>query len=110
MKEEALQKAQSIFNESGINITVNGKRHLGAPLGTNAFAQSFVETKVADWVNEIKRLSVVARTQPQAAYAVLTHGFMGRWAYLKRSMPGIEGLLQPLEDAIRHHLLPAITG
>ena len=110
VKEEALQKAQSIFNESGINITVNGKRHLGAPLGTNAFAQSFVETKVADWVNEIKRLSVVARTQPQAAYAVLTHGFMGRWAYLMRSMPGIEGLLQPLEDAIRHHLLPAITG
>ena len=101
VKEEALQQAKSIFNESGINITTQGKRHLGAPLGTSTFTQSFVESKVAVWVEEIKRLSSIARTQPQAAYTALTHGIMGRWAFLMRSVPGVEDQFQPLEDVIR---------
>ena len=110
VKEEALHQAKMVFSESGINITAQGKQHLGAPLGTNAFIQSFVESKVVGWVEEIKWPSRIARTQPQAAYTALIHGIMGRWAFLMRSIPGIQGLFQPLEDIIRHSLLPAITG
>ena len=80
VKEEALQQAQNIFSESGINITVQGEQNLGALLETMAFIQFFVESKVADCVDEIKRLSSIAKSQPQAAYTALTHGIVGRWA------------------------------
>ncbi|MDA8002745.1 MAG: hypothetical protein MPL62_15800, partial [Alphaproteobacteria bacterium] len=66
--------------------------------------------KVSEWVNEVKNLSVVAKTHPQAAYAVFTHGLSSRWIFLMRTIPDIEALFQPLEDAIRQFFLPAITG
>jgi len=48
--------------------------------------------------------------QPQAAYAVFTHALMNRWTFLMRTVPGTDILLQPLEEAIRHQFLPAVTG
>ena len=77
MREEALEQAQCIFHDSGINISSQGRPHLGAPLGSSAFIQSFVETKVTNWVKEIKQSATIAKTQPQDAYAALTHGLMG---------------------------------
>ena len=110
VKETALQRAEDKFRGTRINISIDGKAHLGAPLGTRTFAEVFVENKVQGWVNEIMRLSTIAKTEPQAAYAALTHGVMARWTYLMRLVPDMEELFQPLEDAIRHHLLPAMTG
>ena len=49
-------------------------------------------------------------SHPQAAYAALTHGLMGRWSYTLRTIPDISDLLQPLEDVIRKRLLLALTG
>ena len=40
----------------------------------------------------------------------MTHGLTGRWSYLTQTVSDISDLLQPLEDAIRHHLIQAITG
>ena len=110
VREEALEQAQCIFHDSGINISSQGRPHLGAPLGSNAFIQSFVESKVTNWVKEIKQLATIAKSQPQDAYAALIHGLMGRWTYLMRTVPDVGNLFEPLEDAIRLHLLPAITG
>ena len=59
---------------------------------------------------EIKQLSIIAESQPHAAYSALTNGLIGRWTFLMRVVPSISEMLQPLEDAIRLHLLPAITG
>ena len=59
---------------------------------------------------EIKHLSEIAKVQPQAAYAVFTHALMSRWTFLMRTAPGIQALLQPLEEAIRHQFLPAMSG
>ena len=61
-------------------------------------------------VKEIERLSTIATTQPHAAYAAFTHGLKHKWTYLIRTIPDIESLLQPLEDAIRHKFLPSLTG
>ena len=49
-------------------------------------------------------------TQPQAAYAALTHGIMSKWLYVARTIPNISDLFLPLEEAIRHRFLPALTG
>lgn len=42
----------------------DGRRHLGAALGTPVLVESYVQLKVTGWV----RLSPITTTQPQAAY------------------------------------------
>ncbi len=40
----------------------------------------------------------------------LTHGLMSKWMFLARTVADIGDLFKPLEDAIRHRFLPALTG
>ena len=65
-----------MFEKSGVSITVEGKKHLGAAIGTNTFIENYVTNKVSGWVSETERLSQIAESQPHAAYAALTHGLM----------------------------------
>ena len=53
---------------------------------------------------------MLAKTHPQAAYTVFTHGLSSKWTFLMRTIPDIGALFQPLEDEIRQFFLPAITG
>ena len=110
VKEGNLEEAKEIFQNTGINITVEGRRHLGSALGDTAFVERFVQMKVESWVGEIQSLAEIARTQPHAAYAAYTHCVMSKWNFLMRTLPGISDLLQPLEEAIATKLIPAITG
>ncbi len=110
MKEENFEEATTAFEGMGVNITQEGKRHLGAALGTGTFIESYVQNKVSEWVCEIEVLSSFAVTQPHAAYAAFTHGLTNRWTFLARTTPNFGNLLQPLEEAIRYKFLPALTG
>ena len=49
-------------------------------------------------------------TQPHAAYAALTNGLASKWTFLSRTVDNICDLLQPLEDCLRQHLIPNLTG
>ena len=62
-----------------------------------------------EWVKEIINLADFATTQPQASYAVYTFGLKHRWTYFLRTLPDIQDLLQPLEEAITKFLLPALV-
>ena len=106
VKPEHHQTAEECFYGTGVNITTEGLRHLGAVLGSD----SFVRSKVNAWAIEVNRLAEFANCHPQAAYTVLTQGLMSRWTFIMRTLPITEELLQPLEDALRYQLLPAITG
>ena len=110
VKEEKLPLAASLFEGTGVSIAKDGKRHLGAALGSDSFVMTYVCKKVATWVQEVERLSSIAITQPQSAFAAFTHGLTSKWSYLSRTIPDIGNLLQPLEDAIRLHFLPKPTG
>ena len=101
VKEGHLEEARTIFEGTGVAITAEGKRHLGAVIGTPTFVESYVRQKVAGWIHEIETLSSIAITQPHAAYAALTHGLVRRWTYLARTIPNIADLFKPLEDIIR---------
>ena len=70
----------------------------------------YVADKVKKWSEEIRQLATIAKTQPHAAYCAYTHGLSSRWSYLSRTIPDIAELLQPLEDTIHQHLIPALTG
>ena len=55
-------------------------------------------------------LAGFAQSEPQAAYAALTHGLRGRWNYLLRTMDGTDEAVEPLHRSIRHVLLPQLKG
>ena len=46
-KEET---ARSIFEETAINITTEGRKHLGAALGSSYYLEQYVNGKVEEWV------------------------------------------------------------
>ena len=64
---------------------------------------------MTNWINDIAKLAENALSQPQACYAAYTSGLKHRWTYLLRLLPDIQYLLQSLENAISHMLIPAIT-
>ena len=47
-------------------------------------------------------------SQPQAAYAAFSFGVRHKWTYFLRTIPDIEDLLQPLEEAIWSVLIPTL--
>ena len=109
VKPEHHEAAAEVFRNTGINITQGRMRYRGSYLGSAGSVKNFVKDKVVEWVKEMKNLSIVAESQPQAAYVIFTLCLVIRWNYIMCTVP-ISGLLQPLEDAIRHRFLPALTG
>ena len=110
MKDSSYASAESIFRDSIVCITVEGKRHLGAALGTPSFIASFVNEKVSLWKKELTLLSDISVTQPHAAYAAFIHGVVSKWNYLVRCIPNLCDFLLPLEEIIRTKFLPNLTG
>ena len=110
VKEMHLPMARAIFKDTGIQFTTEGRRYLGAAIGSAVFVKSYVSVKVKEWSDELSRLSEIGLTQPHAAYSALTHGLLGRWTFLSRTLPDIGELFSPLEQTIRMHLLPALSG
>ena len=52
-----------------IKYTTEGKRHLGAVIGSSIFKDQYVNEKVEKWYKELERLIKISETQPQAAYS-----------------------------------------
>ena len=85
-KEGHLADATKYFENTNVKITTEGKSHLGAALGTEAFVHEFVNNKVQQWVEEVQRLSSTANTQPHAAYSAFTHGLSSKLTYILRTI------------------------
>ena len=105
-----LQMVKEVFAGSDIKITTEGKRHLGAALGSDEFRHQYSSEKVQEWCEEIHQLAEVAKTQPQAAYSAFTHGERHRFAYFMRTIAGMENEMKPLDDIINKELIPALLG
>ena len=108
MKEEHLIDADNIFEKTGAQITKAGHRNLVAdPLSRSIHVQASAEVG--------KQSKAACNHHPsqlhvQHIYTALTHGLMGIWLYPSWTVSKISNLLQPLEEVIRHHLIPALTG
>ena len=57
VKPEHLSSTTRFFHDSGVNITTEGKRHIGAALGEKSTIDSYVKGKVQQWVNEVEEES-----------------------------------------------------
>ena len=100
MNPEKYETAKRILKDTNLNINNEGKRHLGAVIGTEEFRKEFVIIRVNDWVAELKLLSKIAEFCPQAAYHAFTSGFRQKFNYVIQTITNISHLLEPIENAI----------
>ena len=63
---------QKLLPGTDVKVTSEGRPYLGAVFGTGEYIQSFVDSKVHQWVGELKQLASTARSQAHAAHAALT--------------------------------------
>ena len=104
------QDARNLFAECPIKVTTEGKRHLGAALGSENFKNIYINNKVSEWCNRITKLSSIAKSQPQAAYAAFIMGEQHKYTYFIRTIHNIADNLKPLDAAIDNELIPALFG
>ena len=64
--EETAAEATRVFGET-VNITTEGKRHLGAVIDSKRYKDEYCMEKVEAWSAELECLVEIAETEPQAA-------------------------------------------
>ena len=96
--------------DTGVQFTTEGRRYLGAAIGSSDFVKSYVIGKVKEWTDELFRDCPFSATCGLFCCDSCMHGLLGRWIFLSRTLLDIGGLLSPLEQGIRLHLLPSLTG
>ena len=110
MKEPELAEAHELFAGTGVQITTEGRRLLGAPICTDDFCREFLQDQVSSWVRQLSVLASVARTQAHAISAAFKHAFVGRLIFLSRTCGRLQLFLPPLEKTIHTLFLPSFTG
>ena len=53
VKENQLPHATTLFHNSNVNITVEGKRHLGVIVGSEIYKREYVDDLVKDWNSQL---------------------------------------------------------
>jgi hypothetical protein len=66
VKPELASEAKRIFENTDVQISTNGQRHLGAAIGTIEFMEAYAAQKIVKWVGEIESLTAIARSRPHA--------------------------------------------
>ena len=110
VNREAGKEATNVFFGTEVQISTQGRRHLGAALGSRLCVESYVSRCVENLTGELQKLPHIAASHPQAAYTAFVHGVRGKWLFLARTIPQIKDLLQPLDDTLRLKFIPALTG
>ena len=88
----------------------DGKRYVGAFLGSRKALERWLQPQIDDWVYGVKRLAMVARRYPQTAYAGLVKSLQCEWQFVQRVTRDAAQLFTPIEEAIKSHFLPALIG
>ena len=93
-----------------INITADGRKSLGAVVGSDTYKVQYVENLVRDWNTHLKLLSTIVETQTHTAYLAFVSGFRSKLNFFVRTIPEISHHLVSLEETLRNRFIPAITG
>ena len=109
VKEHLFEEVHVIFATSNVNITVEGHEYLGGFVGSTDGQMEYARKKVDNWVNLVRQLADIAKTEPQAAYAAFIAGFCGRLNYFIKTTPNLSTILHELDQVITNELIPAIA-
>ena len=96
VKNEHKELAENIFERTNVIIRTDGAKHLGAVIGTSDYKETFIKNLVSQWVNELRELTKIAKSEPQAAYSNFMHSLRQKWNFAVRTIPGLENYLLPL--------------
>lgn len=110
VKSDQLDQARQTFAGTQIKITSEGERHLGAVIGTDENKSQYINKKIDDWTQEINLLAEIAATYPQAAYSAYVSSYQHKLTYFHRTIPSISDELKRVDEAVRHRLIPSLTG
>ena len=61
VRENAKERAQTMFHNTKIKITTDDQRHLGAVTCAANFKQNYMKEKINQWMQELCILSKIAR-------------------------------------------------
>ena len=106
---EQAEIAKRVFGHE-VNITLEGRRHLGAVIGSNDFKDQYCQEKVEKWLRERESLTEISRSQPHAAYIAFTKGFKSKFIYYLRTIESFEEYVDPIEEVIHDTFLPSLFG
>ena len=110
VKKTSLEKATQIFAHTDIQITTEGRKHLGAIVGSEEYRDLYIDEKITGWIDEICTLSKIAQHAPQQAYTCFTAGYKHKLNYCMRTIGNIGPALRKVDDVVTTLLIPAITG
>ena len=90
-----------------VNITLEGRRHLGAVIGSKEFKDQYCQEKVDKWLREMESLAEISKSQPHAAYVAFTKGFKSKFTYYSLgTIESFEEYVDPVEEVIHTSFLP----
>ena len=64
VKEGHISEAQSLFDGSNVNVTTEGRRLLGAAIGSKSFVTDFISKRVSNFSKRVQHLAELATSQP----------------------------------------------
>ena len=82
---------------------------MGGFVGTAEGTTKYVEELVNDWIEQLKQLAAIAKTEPQAAYSAFTAGYKHKMTYYIRTISNLSTILEPLDETVTKEFIPAIT-
>ena len=106
VKPQLVKEAEELFENTKVNITIKGKQHLGATIGSQDYRDEYVINKTDQRANELNNLCETAKLEPQAAYSCFVSGFKHKLNYIMRTILDIRHLLKPIEDIILTKFIP----
>ena len=97
-----------IFQGSKITITTEEHRHLGSVIGSKTFKESYIKELASKWCEELTKLSEIAKTKLEAAYAAFTSEYKHKFSHFIRTINCISNFMSPVEKIFKEKLLPAL--
>ena len=109
-KSESLAAEAKLLFGKEVNITCEGKRHLGVVIGSKDCKDIFFGEKISKWKEELETLIEIAKSQPQSAYIAFTKGYKNKFTYFMRTINSFEDYTNPIDEVINEMLLPTLFG
>ena len=103
--QELADDAERVFGDE-IYITTEGKRNLGAVIGSKEYKDQYCAEEVQGWKEGISTLAEINKRQPHAAYIVFTKGS----TYCMRTVESFVECVDPVQQVIDEMFLPTLFG
>ena len=104
-----VEEAKEMFKDLKV-IVVTGQKFLGGFIGGLSDLTEWMEKKVEIWANSVKKLTEVAKQQPQSACVAFTKSLQCEWTYVQRVISNSGEFFSPLKSVINEYFIPALFG